>query len=122
MITNIKTAAVYVSDQQAALRFYTQVLGFEVRQDHPMGPSGNWIEVAPPGAQTRIVIYPRAVMKGWEEMKPSIVFGCPDTEAAYQHLTGKGVTFTQKPTEMAWGTFATFQDQDGNQFLLTEGA
>ena len=48
MITNIRTVAVYVADQDAALRFYTEKLGFEVRNSQPMGPQGNWLEVAPP--------------------------------------------------------------------------
>ena len=57
MITNVKTVAVYVSDQEEAVRFYTEKLGFEVRRNQLMGPGGNWIEVAPPGAQSRVVIY-----------------------------------------------------------------
>jgi hypothetical protein len=50
MIANIKTVAVYVSDQTAALRFYTEKLGFEVRRTESMGSDGTWVEVAPRGA------------------------------------------------------------------------
>ena len=122
MITNVKTVAVYVSDQEAALRFYTETLGFEVRNNQPMGAQGNWLEVAPPGAQTRVVIYPRSMMEDWEQRRPSVVLGCEDTEAAFQELSKRGVRFTQMPAKMAWGTFAIFADPDGNEFVLTAGA
>ena len=121
MITNVKTAAVYVSDQDSALQFYTENLGFEVRQNQSMGRAGSWIEVAPPGAETRIVVYPRSMMEDWGQRKPSIVFGCENAEATHDELVKRGVSFTQKPTKMKWGTFAIFSDQDSNEFVLTEG-
>ena len=117
MITNVKTVAVYVSDQEAALRFYTEKLGFEVRRNEPMGAQGSWLEEAPPGAETRVVIYPRSMMVDWEARKPSIVLGCQDTEAAHRKLSQRGVDFIQKPTKMAWGIFAIFKDLDGNEFV-----
>lgn len=121
MITNVKTTAVYVSDQEAALRFYTETLGFQVRNNQPMGPQGNWIELAPPEAETRVVIFPREMMEDWEQRRPSIVFGCEDTQAVFQQLAQRGVEFKQEPTKMAWGTFAIFVDPDGNEFVLTDG-
>lgn len=121
MITNIRTVGVYVSDQETTRRFYTEVLGFEIRADRSMGRQGRWLEVAPPGAQSRIVIYPRAKMQDWESRKPSLVLGCRDVEADYQRLSGLGVHFTQTPTKMKWGAFATFTDPDGNEFVLAEG-
>ena len=121
MITNVKTAAIYVSDQDAALRFYTEKLGLEVRQNQSMGRTGSWIEVAPPGAETRIVLYPRSMMEDWEKRKPSIVFGCRDIETTTAELVEQSVTFTQKPTKMKWGTFAIFSDLDGTEFVLAEG-
>src|SRR5260221_12656058 len=57
MITNIGTITVHVRDQDRALAFYTQKLGFETRSDQPMGPDQRWLEVAPPGAHTRILLY-----------------------------------------------------------------
>ena len=59
MIANIKTVAVYVSDQKEALRFYTEKLGFEVPRTESMGTDGIWVEVAPRGALSRVVIFPR---------------------------------------------------------------
>ena len=121
MIANIKTVAVYVSDQTAALRFYTEKLGFEVRRTESMGPDGTWVEVAPRGALSRVVIYPRTLMHEWEHRRPSIMFGCEDIEATYRELSRRGVKFTQVPKRMPWGTFAQFVDLDGNEFVLTEG-
>jgi lactoylglutathione lyase len=57
MLTRVGTITVKVTDQDKALAFYSQKLGFEKRADQPMGPNQNWIEVAPPGAQTRILLY-----------------------------------------------------------------
>ena len=122
MITNIRTVGVYVSDQEAALRFYTEILGFELRADHSMGRQGRWLEVAPPGAQSRLVIYPRAMMQDWDRRKPSVVFGCEDVEAEYRRSSQHGVTFNQTPTRMKWGAFAVFTDPDGNEFVLAEGS
>lgn len=121
MITNVKTVAVYVADQDAAVRFYTEKLGFEVRNNQPLGPQGNWLEVAPPGAETRVVIFPRTMMEGWEQRKLSIVLGCEDVETAYRELSAKGVVFKETPTKMAWGTFAILPDLDGNEIVLAEG-
>ena len=57
-------------------------------------------------------------MEGWERMEPSVGSGWQDTEATCTELARRGVTFTQAPTKMRWGTFA---DLDANEFLLTEG-
>ena len=120
MITIVKTVAVYVSDQNEAVRFYTQKLRFEVRQSESMGPGGSWMEVAPRGGRTRIAIYPRSLMKDWEHRKASIVFGCEDANATYRELSARGVKFTQPPKKMPSGTFAQFVDPDENEFILTE--
>lgn len=118
MIRSIRTVAVYVADQQLALEFYTTKLGFEVRRNEPMGPNASWIELAPPEAQTCLVIYPRAMMKNWQELKPSVVFLCDDAHATCNELAAKGVRITDQPKKMAWGTYAKFADLDGNEFLL----
>src|SRR5690242_16665210 len=57
MLTRVGTITVQVSDQDQALAYYTEKLGFETRMDVPMGPEQRWIEVAPTGAQTRILLY-----------------------------------------------------------------
>ncbi len=63
MIQTIATAAVYVEDQQKALAFWTQQVGFEVHREKPMGPDASWIEVGPAGAASCLVLYPRSMME-----------------------------------------------------------
>ncbi|NMH72523.1 VOC family protein [Bacillus sp. RO2] len=118
MITNIGTVAVYVEDQQKAKEFWTKKVGFEVIAEHPMGPEAFWLEVAPKGAQTRLVIYPKQMMRGSEKMKASIVFECDDVKKTYNTLKENGVSFKGEPKEMQWGTFVQFSDEDGNEFLF----
>ncbi|MGO9007301.1 MAG: VOC family protein [Beijerinckiaceae bacterium] len=116
----VRTVAIYVADQERSIRFFTEVLGLEVKSDIAMGPGGRWVQVAPPGAQTQLVIFPRAMMPNWSELKASIVFKCADTHRATEELKAKGVKFVMDPTKMLWGTFATFEDIDGNQFFLVD--
>jgi len=120
MLKAIKTQAVYVTNQNASLQFYQKVLGFEVRRWEPLGVAGSWIEVAPPGAETCIVLYPRDLMPDWQQRKPSLVFKCDDVAAAHAELEAKGVQFTQEPHKMALGNFASFVDLDGNEFGLSD--
>ncbi|MFQ6321598.1 VOC family protein [Bacillus halotolerans] len=118
MIKQIGTVAVYVEDQQKAKQFWSEKVGFDIVADHPMGPNASWLEVAPTGAQTRLVIYPKAMMKGAEHMKASIVFECEDIFGTYEKMKANGVEFLSEPKQMDWGTFVQFQDEDGNEFLL----
>ena len=118
MIQRIATVAVYVDDQNAALAFWRDQVGFEVRRSESMGKAVIWLEVAPEGAGSRLVVYPKSAMDDWAERKPSIVFECDNIQAAYESMKSKGVRFTGEPTKMAWGTDATFSDPDGNEFLL----
>jgi predicted enzyme related to lactoylglutathione lyase len=118
MISHIATVAVYVEDQQKASKFWTEQVGFEVRSDQPMGPGISWLEVAPPGAQSCLVIYPKAMMTNWAELKPSIVFLCDDIQTTYARMKENGVHFLDEPYAMPFGNFARFTDLDGNEFLL----
>lgn len=118
MIDHIATVAVYVEDQQKAKAFWTEKVGFEIKRDTPMAPGSSWLEVGPAGTQTALVIYPKSMMKNWEELKPSIVFLCTDIEATYETMRANGVQFDGELNKMQWGTFASFRDEDGNSFLL----
>jgi predicted enzyme related to lactoylglutathione lyase len=120
MIQKIATAAVYVEDQQQALSFWTEQVGFEVRREMPMGPDARWIEVGPAGATSCLVLYPRSMMGDWAQRKPSIVFECASLQQTFEELRGRGVRFTQEPTAMPWGPFAIFEDTDGNWYGLRE--
>ena len=118
MISDIATVAVYVTDQDAAVRFWRDKVGFEVRRVESMGPAGQWIEVAPAGAQSRLVLYPREMMPDWKQHEASVVFECEDVASTYDAMKRAGVTFKDEPKLMAWGTYATFCDPDGTSYLL----
>lgn len=120
MISRASTIGIFVSDQDRALQFYTETLGFELRQDIPMGPEARWIEVAPPGAETPFVLYTPPGMEdqigGWSP----VVMHCDDLGATHAELAERGVRFTQDPKEETWGMWAQFVDPDGNEFGLYE--
>ena len=118
MIKRLATVAVYVESQAEAEKFWIEEVEFEVKRKEQMGPSASWLEVGPEGGSTNLVIYPRAMMKNWEQMKPSVVFETDDFELTYGKMKRNGVLFIDEPKEMAWGTYATFVDEDGNEFLL----
>ena len=125
MITFGKFVSIPVADQQRALEFYRDQLGFEVRADAPYGEEmgggegGRWLEVAPKGAQTGFVLY-SAEAQGGEEpggMSP-VVFDSDDIVGTCEDLKAKGVEVTVEPAEMPWGWWAQFKDSEGNEFGL----
>jgi predicted enzyme related to lactoylglutathione lyase len=118
MITHIGTVAVYVSDQDEALRFWTDQVGFELKTERPMTESVRWLEVGPTGADSSLVLYPKALMDDWDAHEPSVVFVVDDIDETYRQLVGNGVTFSQDLVDMAWGKFAAFVDPEGNEFGL----
>ena len=118
MIRTIGTVGVYVEDQEEARRFWVEKIGFEVRTATDMGKGHSWLEVAPRGAETCLVIYPKKLAPDWAEMKPSIVFRCDDIEDFCETLTAKGVAFSKSLEATNWGKFASFLDLDGNEFGL----
>lgn len=118
MIKAIKFIGVPVSDQQRALDFYTQKLGFRVVTDQPFDDHQRWIELGvgrsgsgialftPPGQENRIGTF------------TNISFVADDVMATCKELKAKGVTFVQEPRKADWGTSAIIADPDGNQFVL----
>ena len=122
MIAKIATSAVYVTDQDKAVRFWRELVGFEIRRDLPMGPEARWIEMAPPCAESCVVIYPKSMMEDWAERKPSMVFECEDIEQTHREMADRGVEFSQEPKEMPWGMFAIFLDPEGNWYGLREAS
>ena len=117
MITRVATVAVTVRDQDKALDFYTNALDFEKRDDQPMGEGSRWVTVAPQGAETDVVLEaagPEDHVGGWANM----VFGCDEIHTTYEELSGRGVEFSEKPSEQPWGMWARFKDSDGNEFGL----
>lgn len=80
-----------MEDQQEAVEFWTQKVGFVVQRDQPMGPKASWIEVGPKDAESCLVIYPKSMMPNYQELKRSIVFLCDDIETTYEQLKANGV-------------------------------
>jgi predicted enzyme related to lactoylglutathione lyase len=117
MIRHVATVAVYVTDQDEALRFWTEKVGFELRTERSMGDA-RWLEVAPPGAASALVLYPKAMMR--EPLQPGIVFEVDDIEGTCARLTEAGVPFAKPLREMPWGRFASFLDPEGTEFGLRE--
>lgn len=119
MLGSLKTIGLYVEDQDRSLSFYESTLGFEVRRKLPMAEGAFWIEVAPPGSETCLAIYPRALVHDWANMRPSLMFECADVMRLCEELTAKGVTVSLPPAELPWGVFAAFEDPDGNTIGIT---
>lgn len=123
LITNIATIDVYVRDQDVALDFYVNKLGFEVRADRPAGPY-RWIEVAPAGCTTSIVLGTPAFETGSEEKVggfTEIQLETDDIESTHDELVKKGVNFTRVPKLMFWGSWhSQFVDPDGNEYFLVQ--
>lgn len=119
MISAIKFASVPVADQDRALAFYSGKLGFTIATDQPFGEKQRWIELRIPGAETRLVLF---TPDGHEDriggFQP-ITFQTSDIDATYQELSARGVEFLAPPTKQHWGSFATFKDSEGNQFVLS---
>jgi catechol 2,3-dioxygenase-like lactoylglutathione lyase family enzyme len=117
MIRGIKFASIPVTDQDRALAFYTEKLGFRLLTDQPFDDKQRWLELGIPGADTRVVLFrfdgslqPGSMM--------NVTFWTDDVEGTYRDLKAKGVEFTAEPTKQPWGTFAIFKDLDGNTFVL----
>ncbi len=120
MITNVKMVGIPVKDQQQALDFYTKTLGFKLVSDEPMGPGARWIEVVPPGAETRLTLFTPPGHENRIGTFSSIVFRCDDIEKTCEELRQRGVEFKDGPRAQPGGVMAQFLDPDGNVFVLRE--
>lgn len=121
MITQLKIVGIPVSDQDRALRFYTEQLGFDVATDQPMGPGQRWIELRIANSTTRVSLF---TPPGHEDRVGTFFngsFQCDNVEATHRQLVARGVEFVEPPTRQPWGTFAKFRDPDGNTFVLSSG-
>lgn len=120
MITKASTVGIYVSDQDRALDFYVNKLGFERLIDEPMGSGARWIEVAPAGAQTHLVLFTPPGQEDRISTFSNVVFACDDMKRTHAELSSRGVQFSQEPSEQPWGIWAQFKDPDGNEFGIIE--
>ena len=122
MITKASTVGIDVSDQDRALDFYTNKLGFEKLIDEPMSPESEvrWIEVAPAGAETHVVLFKPTGQENRIGTFLNVIFECDDIHATYEELRSRGVEFSQEPSENPWGMWAQFKDQDDNEIGLIQ--
>ena len=119
MIRGISLASIPVLDQDAALKFYTDKLGFKVVTDQPFNDSQRWIELLIPGADSRLALFtPEGHDNRVGTFQP-LSFWCDDVSMTAQTLKARGVEFAQEPKKEIWGTMAIFKDPDGNQFVLS---
>ena len=118
----INLASVWVDDQEKALRFYTDVLGFVTKNDVPTG-AHRWLTVvspeAPDGVELLLEPDEHPAAKPLKEALvadgvPFTSFAVDDVHEEYERLTGLGVRFTQEPTEMGPVTTAVLDDTCGN--------
>jgi len=119
MIRGVKLVSIPVKDQDRALAFYVDKLGFRIQTDQPFDATQRWIELAIPGAETRVVLF---TPKGQEDRIGSFnnaTFWCDDVGATFEIMKAKGVEFQAAPTAQPWGTYAIFLDSEGNQFVLS---
>jgi catechol 2,3-dioxygenase-like lactoylglutathione lyase family enzyme len=119
MIKAVKFVSIPVRNQDKALQFYTEALGFRVVTDQPMGPGAQrWIELRIPGADTGVVLFTPDGHEDRIGTFQGISFRVDDVAKTHEEMTRRGVEFSQGPTKQDWGTFAIFKDVDGNQFVL----
>jgi catechol 2,3-dioxygenase-like lactoylglutathione lyase family enzyme len=120
-ITQVGTVIVPVSDQDRALDFYLDTLGFEKRIDTPYGESERWVEVAPPGAATTVALVPPREGEA-TGIETRVGFTTEDIDADHATLRARGVD--ADPEVMRMGDpvppMFFFRDPDGNRFLIVE--
>jgi predicted enzyme related to lactoylglutathione lyase len=132
----IANTQLWVHDQDEALAFYTEKLGWEIRSDVTIAELGNfrWLTVAPPGQEDFAVVLmaipgppmfePETVEKIRELMGKGVAgtvfLTTEDCRASYEELKARGVEFSETPEERPYGIDAGFRDPSGNSFRLTQ--
>lgn len=119
-IKRLSVVSIPVKDQQLAKQFYTEVLGFIVIRDNPMGPAQRWVELAPEPGETTITL-----VTWFPTMQPGGVTGlvleADDLDDTMEQLRERGLAL-EAAQSAPWGRFTTFSDLDGNGWVLQESA
>jgi catechol 2,3-dioxygenase-like lactoylglutathione lyase family enzyme len=120
MLRGIDLVSIPVRDQDAALKFYTEKLGFKVATDQFFGDGKQrWIELLIPGGETRLSLFtPQGHENRIGGFQP-VTFRCDDVFATATALKAKGVKLAAEPKKEVWGTMAKFRDPDGNEFVFS---
>ena len=124
----IKLASVYVNDQDKALRFYTEVLGFAKKADFSNG-AFRWLTVASPeepdGTQLQLALNDNPAAKAYQDAiyqqgQPAVMFFTDDVRGDYERIKALGAEFTMPPTDVTGSTIAVLNDTCGNLIQLTQ--
>ena len=124
----IKLTSVYVDDQEKALRFYTEVLGFVKKADFSQGPF-RWLTVAsseePNGTELQLALNNNPSAKTYQQAmfqqgQPAALFYTDDLQADYERMKAHGAEFTMPPTDVTASKIAMLNDTCGNLIQLTQ--
>ncbi len=124
----IKLTSIYVDDQEKALRFYTDVLGFTKKGDFTQGPY-RWLTVASPeepdGTELQLAPNANPAAEAYQQAifgqgQPAAMFYTNDVQADYERIKAAGAEFTMPPTSQPWGSMAMLKDTCGNLIQLTQ--
>ena len=124
----IKVTSVHVDDQDKALRFYTEVLGFVKKTDFSQGPY-RWLTVASPeepeGTQLQLALNDNPVAKAYQKAmfqqgKPAAMFYTDDVQADYERMKARGAEFTMPPTDVTASKITMLNDTCGNLIQITQ--
>jgi predicted enzyme related to lactoylglutathione lyase len=123
----IKITSIYVNDQDKALRFYTETLGFVKKSDVKQGPF-RWLTVAsaeePNGIELQLALNDNPVAQAYQQAtfaqnKPAIMFSVDDVHREYDRMKPLGAEFTMPPTKVTGSTIAILKDTCGNLVQLS---
>lgn len=124
----IKVTSIYVDDQEKALRFYTDVLGFEKKADFSNGPY-RWLTVAPTadpdGVELQLALNDNPAAKSYQQAmfqqdQPAVMFFTDDIKSDYERIKAAGGEFTMPPTDVTASTIARVNDTCGNLIQITQ--
>src|SRR5215471_15489032 len=122
----IKLTSVYVDDQDKALRFYTETLGFTKKADFSNGPF-RWLTVASPEEPngTELQLHDNPAAKAYQQAmlqqgQPAVMFFTDDVKGDYERIKARGAEFAMPPTEVTGSTIAQLNDTCGNLVQLTQ--
>ena len=124
----VKLTSVYVNDQEKALRFYTDVLGFAKKADFSNGPF-RWLTVVSPedpdGTELQLALNNNPAAKAYQQAifqqsQPAAMFYTDDVKGDYERIKTRGAEFTMPPTDVIASTIAMLKDTCGNLIQLTQ--
>jgi predicted enzyme related to lactoylglutathione lyase len=124
----IKLTSVYVNDQEKALRFYTDALGFAKKADFSQGPF-RWLTVTSPedpdGTELQLALNDNPAAKAYQQAmfqkgQPAAMFFTDDVKSDYERIKARGAEFTMPPTKVTGSTIAMLNDTCGNLIQITQ--